>query len=101
LSTAFRASGYIYFQEYSGNDHSSNIIYQINRAYGTAVEIEREVNNHWIVRVDIYGSNGIDYDPLQDILKENRKYISEEIAIQEWVESDGGFIFDPEDEEIW
>ena len=41
----------------------------------------------------------IEYEPLQNILKDNKKYLSDEVAIGEWVESDGGFIYDPEEDE--
>ena len=97
MSIAVRASGYIYFKEWLNLSETSHIIYEINKAYGSNVEAKREPNN--IVKIDIFGSNMIEYEPLQNILKDNKKYLSDEVAIGEWVESDGGFIYDPEEDE--
>jgi len=95
LSIAVRASGYIYFKEYGLTSH---IIYAINTAYGSDVVFKTESNN--IVSIDIFGQNGIDYEPLEKILKDNKEFLEDEVVINEWVENNGGGLyFDPEEEE--
>ena len=99
LSIAVRALGYIYFNAGLKDDIINNVIYQINNAYRSDVEVEREAHHTNIVKVDIFGNNMIDYELLLNILKDNKKYLSDEVSIGEWVESDGGLYFNPEEDE--
>ena len=62
------------------------IMIQIRSAYPDN-NIERESNNYNIVRVDLFGQNGIDYKPLEKILKDNKELLEEEVTINEWMES--------------
>ena len=97
MSISVRASGYIYFKK-KGYTETSIVIRQIRSAYPDN-NIERERNNYNIVRVDLFGQNGIDYKPLEKILKDNKELLEEEVAINEWMETDGGLYFDPEEDE--
>lgn len=99
MSIAVRASGYIYFKKGFELPETSIVIRQIRSAYPDN-NIERERNNYNIVRVDLFGQNGIDYEPLEKILKNNKEFLEDEVVINEWVENnDGGLYFDPEEDE--
>ena len=98
LSIAVRASGYIYFKKGHEIHETSDIIRQIRVAYLDS-DIERERNNYNIVRVDLFGDNEIDYKPLETILKDNKELLDDEVSMHEWVESDGGLYFNPEEDE--
>ena len=98
MSISVRASGYIYFKKGFELPETSIVIRQIRSAYPDN-NIERERNNYNIVRVDLFGQNGIDYKPLEKILKDNKELLEEEVTINEWMETDGGLYFDPEEDE--
>lgn len=99
MGTAFRASGYIEFtDEFISN--VSEVIYAINKKYGMSnIEIERLQEDRSVVKLDLFGNNGIDYEPLKVILKKYQKHLSSPVTLSEWVESYGGLYYDPEEEE--
>lgn len=101
MSKAVRASGYIYIKKGLELPDTSIIIRQIRTAYpDNDCYIERERNNYNIVRIDLFGQNGIDYEPLEKILKDNKELLEEEVVINEWVENNnGGLYFNPEEDE--
>ena len=99
MGTAFRASGYIEFTD-EFVSKVSEVIYIITKKYGMSnIEIERLPNDRSTVKIDLFGNNGIDYEPLKLILKKYKKHISSPVVISEWVESYGGLYFDPQEEE--
>jgi hypothetical protein len=102
LSKAVRASGFIHFKKFDLRydfPEQGILIRQLRKAYPEDT-FERERNNHLVVRVDMFGQNRIDYEPLEKILKANKGLLGWEVAINEWVETDGGLYFDPEEDEV-
>ena len=98
MSVSFRASGYIYFKKGLREYEIGFVVEQIRDAYLDS-DIERDGNHHNIFSVDLFGRKGIDYEPLEKILKDNKEFLDEEVVINEWVETDGGLYFDPEEDE--
>jgi hypothetical protein len=87
--------GYI---DYDDDFPKSSFIYDLNHAYGQpSIQIHEDGHNY--LEIEIWGTNYVDYNPLEKILKKYRKHFDGEIAINEWVESDGGLYFDPKEDE--
>ena len=96
MSIAVRASGYINIRPDVDHQKSWEMIRLINNAYR---DIDVEGYRQAVIKIDIFGQNEIDYKPLEKILKSNKEIIEEEVVINEWVETDGGLYFDPDEDE--
>lgn len=97
MSIAVRASGYIYIKSDPDKHITLEIMQQINSAYR---DVDVEKDSRAIIKIDIFGQNGIDYEPLEKILKNFKEFLEDEVVINEWVENnDGGLYFNPEEDE--
>lgn len=97
MSIAVRASGHIYIKSDPDKHITLEIMQQINSAYR---DVDVEKDSRAIIKIDIFGQNGIDYEPLEKILKNFKEFLEDEVVINEWVENnDGGLYFNPEEDE--